>query len=155
MSKNYIITTLIIVATILLGWFFVTKNTPSEQSMNNNSVSNELPAPGNTNVEEIVIVSDTPSTDQLEKTKSVEIIYGTNGFSPREITIAPETEVTFINRSSGPMWVASNVHPIHTNYPKFDQLSTGNTYSFTFTEKGIYNYHNHLNPSEGGKIIVK
>ncbi|MFB6115769.1 MAG: hypothetical protein ABEK04_05815, partial [Candidatus Nanohalobium sp.] len=69
---------------------------------------------------------------------------------------------------SGSMWVASNQHPIHSQYSgtsrsqhcgssadAFDQCSTGNTYRFTFTKKGEWGYHNHVNPGHTGTVIVE
>ena len=74
--------------------------------------------------------------------------------------------VTFINKDSVPHWPASGEHPTHQDYPeeggcigsKFDAcsgLKTGETYSFTFNEKGTWNYHDHLNSGLGGVIIVE
>jgi plastocyanin len=102
----------------------------------------------------MIVVPDANDSVTTES-KVVEITYTSDGFSPRETTVSAGTKVTFYNRSGTPMWVASNVHPTHTDYSAFDQLSIGDTYTFTFTEPGIYNYHNHLAPRNNGKIIVK
>lgn len=56
------------------------------------------------------------------------------------------------------MWVASNPHPIHTNYPAFDEKApviNGSSWSFTFDKIGTWGYHNHRNPSSGGTIVVE
>ncbi|MBI1813240.1 cupredoxin domain-containing protein [Candidatus Peregrinibacteria bacterium] len=94
------------------------------------------------------------STKQL----SAAISYSASGFSPSTATVSAGTAVTFTNASSGPMWVASNPHPFHTDSPGFDagkSLQHGETYQFIFTKRGRWGYHNHLNPTQGGTIVVQ
>lgn len=98
---------------------------------------------------------------------SVEVDLTDQGFSPSTITIKSGQTVHFVNKqslqsspgaaglkSSGQMWVASNPHPTHTDYPGFDQLQSADTYDFTFIRTGTFGYHNHLNPAIGGTINV-
>ncbi len=90
--------------------------------------------------------------------QNTSIDYTDNGFSPKSITVKVGSTVTWTNSSSGPMWVASNPHPTHTDYPEFDEKSNaanGGTYSFTFTKVGSWGYHNHKDPSKGGTVIVQ
>ncbi len=80
------------------------------------------------------------------------------GFDPQTITINSGDTVRFTNQADATAWPASDPHPTHTDYPGFDakqSLSKGQTYSFTFTRIGTWGYHNHLNPSMKGTIIVK
>ena len=56
------------------------------------------------------------------------------------------------------LWVASNPHPIHTDYSDFDAkrgYAKGERYSFTFFKQGTWKYHNHLNSGESGVIVVE
>jgi plastocyanin len=95
--------------------------------------------------------------DQLVST-TVQVLITSSGFSPSTLTIKAGDTVTFINKDSNPHWPASDPHPTHTNYPGFDALrplKTGESYSFTFTKQGTWGYHDHLNPSLRGTIIVK
>ncbi|GIW66802.1 MAG: hypothetical protein KatS3mg095_0700 [Candidatus Parcubacteria bacterium] len=95
-----------------------------------------------------------------------------NGFEPKEVKINKGTKVTWINESSNPSWLASAVHPTHRVYPGsgiekcgtpeqekiFDAcrgLNKGETWSFVFNEVGEWYYHDHLNPSLRGEIVVK
>jgi len=51
----------------------------------------------------------------------------------------------------------SDPHPVHTDYPPLN-LGTffdGASLSLKFPTAGTYVYHNHLNPSERGTIVVK
>ncbi len=95
--------------------------------------------------------------------------YTDAGFSPASLTVKVGDTVTFVNHSSGKMWVASDPHPTHEGYSgtpasvhcpdtagtAFDQCSIGNTYTFTFQKVGTWGYHNHTNRNQGGTIIVQ
>lgn len=98
--------------------------------------------------------SPTPSAAATEYV----VTYGADGFSPRSLTVPAGATVQFKNESSRSIWVASNPHPSHTGYPGFDAkkgFASGQTYSFTFNNKGTWGYHDHLNSSEGGSIVVQ
>lgn len=113
-----------------------TINTNSNNSTEDNTSSTATPA--------------TPST--------VTVNYTSNGFSPDPVTIKVGDTVTFVNQNGGGMWVASGPHPVHTDYPEFDEkkaVSTGGSYEFTFTKVGSWSYHNHLSPSKRGTVIVE
>lgn len=84
--------------------------------------------------------------------------YTNDGFQPAKLTVPVGTMVEFINQSDEPMWVASNVHPEHEMLPTFDQfkeVSKGQSYMYTFDKKGIWPYHDHINASIEGEIIVE
>lgn len=83
------------------------------------------------------------------------VVYTNSGFSPQTITVGVGTTIVFTNQSDNQMWVASDPHPVHTNHPSFDQIGDENKYAFTFTEIGMYSYHNHLVPSSAGTIVVE
>ena len=110
--------------------------------------------------------------DYQSSAKTVTVIYGANGFSPSTITIKRGDTVTFVNQSSGSMWVGSAMHPDHKLYdgtdlkthcasravPSFDScknMSKGDSYSFTFNKIGAWGYHNHSAANHFGKIIVE
>ena len=86
------------------------------------------------------------------------VIYSDTGFSPKSLTVKLGTTITFKNESSKSMWVASNPHPIHTDYSDFDAkrgYKKGESYQFTFTEAKEYSYHDHLDSGTGGTIKVE
>jgi plastocyanin len=96
----------------------------------------------------------TASTQAETKT----VTYTDSGYSPASITIKVGDSVTFKNQSSSDVRTASNPHPIHTGLKGFDAgrgYAPGEDYTFTFTKVGTFGYHNHLNPSDGGTIIVQ
>ena len=84
--------------------------------------------------------------------------YTDDGFVPQTVQIELEQTVKFVNESSGNMWVATGVHPIHQLYPEFNQrigVGKGGAFSFKFTRKGNWKYHNHLNPLKTGTVEVR
>lgn len=130
MEKKYI-TILILLAVVGIGYYALAGNGSSGE------IAQETPLVENEEIEENTV------------------IYQQSGFTPETTTVDVGTTVTFINRSSKPMWVGSDPHPAHTDYPDFDQLRDGGEYSFTFNEAGSYPYHNHLFPSDTGTVIVE
>lgn len=93
---------------------------------------------------------------QLPKA-SATVRYSELGFLAATTTIKQYQTVDFINTSNHSFWPASNDHPGHTLYPEFDArtpITTGNKFTFTFNVPGVWNYHNHLKPSQHGVIIV-
>jgi len=82
------------------------------------------------------------------------VAYTASGFEPREIIINAGDTVTWTNQSGSAMRVASDDHPEHLAYPGFDQLSPGDSYSFTFDQPGTWGYHNHEDHNVTGLITV-
>lgn len=96
------------------------------------------------------------------------VTYTSNGFSPSQIIIQRCDTVTWENEGGSPMWVASDQHPVHSQYggtslnqhcpndgDVFDQCESGSSYSFTFTKTGEWSYHNHRLAGHGGTVTVQ
>ncbi len=81
------------------------------------------------------------------------------GFLPESITVKKGTVVRFVNETTGPMSIASDPHPAHTDYPGFDQFKSSFAgkaeYDFTFEKVGTWGYHNHLSPDMKGTVVVE
>jgi plastocyanin len=93
----------------------------------------------------------TPASSDLTVT------YTDKGFSPTSLKVIKGQTVTFVNNSSGKMWVAANPFPTSSEYPAFNEKSgieSGSSWSFTFDKTGTWFYHNHYNPPQGAKIVV-
>lgn len=85
------------------------------------------------------------------------VTYTDDGYSPEIIEIKLGDTVVFVNESSRDMWAASDPHPAHTNLPTFDQFGfgkPGEQYQYTFDQIGVWQYHDHINPSAIGTITV-
>lgn len=94
----------------------------------------------------------------MEKTEAVTITYKDGVFTPSTVTIKKDTTVKFVNGGNDQMWVASAPHPQHTNLPGFDQLKAvgrGESYEYTFIKVGSWKYHNHVNPTAFGTVVVE
>lgn len=96
--------------------------------------------------------------ESAEKKGEMIVRFTDNGFEPAIVTVKRGDMVKFINESSiTEMWVASNPHPQHTDYPGFDQqqgVKKDGQYTFGFQNAGIWSYHNHLSPEKTGRIVV-
>jgi plastocyanin len=102
--------------------------------------------------------SQTTTETDDEKAETTEVAYQTGGFSPAELRVKVGTKVTFRNDSQQQLWIATDPHPAHTEYPEFNSergIGPGQTYSFTFTRAGNWGYHNNLNSFHTGTIIVE
>lgn len=141
---------------VLGGLFFVFKpKTQQTQQQNQSTTSQSTQSENNTQV----------------TGESATIRVTSNGFEPNSLTIQKGTKVIFKNEDTKDRWPASAMHPTHTRYPGsgiekcdtpeekniFDAcrgIAPNGEYSFTFNSVGDWNYHDHLNPSEVGRITV-
>lgn len=116
------------------------------------------------------ITAENNATASLEGDMIEEIVvaYTDSGFEPRSVTIQEGQTVRFVNQSSRGMWIGSDSHPTHTLYPvtsesdclgsSFDtceSLQNGESWEFTFGEVGSWGYHNHVQASHRGTVIVQ
>ena len=110
--------------------------------------------------EETSVSTDAPTT--------VSVSYDGTQFSPSPVTVKKGGTVTWSAGGEKEMWVASAKPPSHAVYNDttlqqhcpdtagiaFDQCVSGTNYSFTFGKIGTWNYHDHINPSAFGAVIV-
>lgn len=79
------------------------------------------------------------------------------GFAPQTLAIKAGTKVLWMNKSGEAATVNSAGHPAHLVYPPLNLGEFGNESSvqLVFDKPGTYNYHDHLNPSRTGTIVVE
>jgi len=155
---------IIIIILIILGgawWYYSMQPAPA---------TNQTATPTETVTQtETASTTETSTTSTAPMTATVHLT--ASGFSPAQVTVANGGTVTFINDTTGGMWVASDEHPTPTDYDgtsrtthcaagytgptPFDQCGNGKTYSFTFTKVGSFTFHNHLRASETGSVTVQ
>jgi len=104
--------------------------------------------------------SATTSTNGvMEKTgEIIEVVFVDSGFVPDIVEINVGDTVRFVNNSSTNMWIASDEHPTHMLLPTLDQLEevgANGVYEYTFTKIGTWTYHNDVDTSLTGVVIVK
>ena len=99
----------------------------------------------------------TEVSNATDEANSVVIIYSESGFAPASVTVKAGQSVVFRNTSSRAVQVNSAPHPAHTLYPELNigVINVGETKSLTFTNTGTKKYHNHLNSSQKGTIVVE
>lgn len=110
-----------------------------------------------------VNVESTLAGGQAAPTKSVSekniVTLSKNGsFLPQSLEVKTGQPVSFINASDIDMWISSDPHPLDNALPGFNELmavKTGGKYSYVFTRTGTWKYHNEIDPTKGGEIIVK
>src|SRR3989337_840598 len=85
------------------------------------------------------------------------ITYTDSGFSPAQVSVKVGDTVTFKNDSKANIQVNSAPHPAHTQFPELNigSIATGESKTVTFTTAGTKKYHNHLNPSQTGPMVVE
>jgi plastocyanin len=168
MSNSGILWT--IVAIIVIGgglfWWMSSSNSGTTNTTTATTTVDQgasSPAPTTATTSESTAATTSPAATQA-------ITYDGKKFSPATLTIAKGTTVTWTS-SAGNMWIASDVHPTHTDYdgttrsahcaagysgPKpFDECAGGTTFSFTFDKAGTYTYHDHLSAGHTGTITVQ
>lgn len=164
--KTSSITTIIIALIIIVGavWYFSSQPAPSPLGTSPTST-----APTGTQAP-----TTTPTTtgSTASAPMSATVHYTASGFSPATVTIAEGGSVTFVaDPGAGSMWVASGVHPTHAVYDgtsrtehcaagytgpaPFDECAAGSTFTFTFDKVGSWQYHNHLDASNTGTVVVQ
>jgi plastocyanin len=70
-------------------------------------------------------------------------------FSPGTVTVAPGTTVTWVNHDDIPHLVAATDHGFRSK-----ALDTDDSYSFTFTSAGSFDYFCSLHPHMTGTVVV-
>jgi plastocyanin len=117
---------------------------------------------------------EVPVVEEQEKVAVKETVVKITkaGFVPNQVTIKAGEAIRFQNESGAASWPASAMHPTHTVYPGSDikkcdtpeepnifdacrGLADGETWSFVFTQKGSWKYHDHVVSGRFGSITVE
>lgn len=130
--------------------FALTRNSDSKADQTANDTTTSTPASATPD-------SNTTTATQDEQSGGKEITYTDNGFSPNKITVKAGTKVTIKNDSGMALQFDSDPHPAHTDNTELnvDTVQQGGSQTFTVVRKGTFGYHNHLNPSDEGTIVVE
>lgn len=111
----------------------------------------------NTNSKDTTNQNPTPTKADSVKIESANVEVTSSGFAPQSLTVKTGTTVVWTNKSGGPVTVNSDSHPTHLKWPflnlgKFDDSAS---VSVVFEKVGTYTYHNHLDASQVGTVIVE
>jgi len=96
----------------------------------------------------LLLASSSPGRAQQETGFRVEI--KAHGYHAPELTVSPGTTVTWINHDDDPHTVTST-----DNVFRSAGIDTDETYSYTFTKAGTYEYYCTLHPLMTGKVVVR
>jgi plastocyanin len=98
-----------------------------------------------------------PSSTTTSDVSAAVVTYSDSGFSPATVNAKVGQKVVFKNMSSNAVQVNSDPHPVHSLYPELNigMVAAGSEGSTTFAKAGTYTYHNHLNASQVGTIVVQ
>jgi plastocyanin len=82
---------------------------------------------------------------------SVTITITSNGVSPKNVTVAPGAQVTFLNSDARSHEIMSDPHPAHSDCPQINQVGTigpGNSrQTGNLTTARTCSFHDHNQPS--------
>lgn len=134
----------LVILLVVGGGYFFLKNQSSDK----------------TNKESIVESTQTsPAVAEEEKSMTEEntVIVSPAGFMPKAVTVKVGTRVVWTNKSGEMTNVSSAMHPTHLVYPPLNlgDFEDGKSVSLVFAKPGTYKYHNHLNPSRFGTVVVE
>lgn len=89
------------------------------------------------------------------------ITFTDSGVSPATVTVKAGDSITWTNNGSKKVSVASDNHPTHTlnqeltNGQFVTELAPRASVTVTLTKVGTWGYHNHLDLSVKGKVVVQ
>lgn len=166
MKKGQVVVFIIVLVLIAgIAIYFLANNA------NIQAVSNSVDDTSNQDIKNLGLVNLESESANSDGNKVYIIEMNEAGFSPKILEIKKGSQVKFINTGQIGQWPASAMHPTHTIYPGSDtkkcgtdketeifdacrNISPGESWSFTFNEKGEWGYHDHSNSVLFGKIIV-
>ena len=85
------------------------------------------------------------------------IYYGTNGFSPANLTIQVSKSVHIVNNSNSAMLIVpvDKVNKPYVNFMQSKSVGKGGSFDYTFTAVGSYAYYNDNMDKHTGVITVR
>lgn len=85
-----------------------------------------------------------------QQTAATKITIDNFSFTPGDVTVSTGTTITWVNHDDVPHTVVSNDKKF-----KSKALDTDDTFSFTFTQAGTYEYYCSVHPKMTAKVTVK
>jgi plastocyanin len=100
--------------------------------------------------------SDAPQVKGAESGGQT-VVYTGESFVPQTVHISAGEQVVFVNNSPDALKIASDPFPYDNDLPELNahqDTPMGRSYSYAYPRAGTFGYHNELNPSAGGSVIV-
>lgn len=143
--KKGILAIIVILALVAGGVVVLTRKSNDKKTSSSTDTSSSTP-------------TSTDNTVQSSTaTAAATITYGDSGFGPATVTVKAGETVEIKNTSSHGVQVESDPHPNHTDNPEFNvgSIVAGGSATITVKKVGTWGYHNHLNSSETGNIVIQ
>ena len=88
--------------------------------------------------------------------KTATIVYTNDGFDPTSLTVSKGTTIKVVNNSSRDLQYSSGQHPTHHEDPEINMsvLHAGESGTFVVETVGTHTFHDHLDASQEGTLIV-
>ncbi len=137
--KNIVISLLVLAVAGGASYYIIFRNLPSEEEythMENNEYTNKN--------------MTTATTTNTPVSENVTVTIKNFSFNPKVLNIKTGTKVTWINNDSAPHTVTSDSGSL-LNSPT---LSSGSSFSFTFSSPTTVNYHCAIHPMMKASVIV-
>ena len=143
----------IVVLVIIGGGVFYATASKKDNSSSEGQSTSAQPAKSSTSQTQKQPTTPAPDTSSAAGT----ISYDGSSFSPSSLTVKVGATIKITNQSSSSLAFNSNPHPVHTDEPELNvgAIDAGQSKTFTVTKQGSWGYHNHLNPSQSGTIVVQ
>jgi len=131
----------VLVVALIAGYLLLGNQASRNQLINNLNTAKE----------------QTSALTQAQKAPTTEVKVTSSGFQPQTLTIKTGTRVIWTNNSGVSAAINSDVHPTHLLFPLLNigQFDSGSSVTVTFVKSGKYTYHNELNPTQRGTVIVQ
>ena|SRR3989344_9294196 len=146
MRTGTVITGIIATVLVIAGFIIISKkdNAPDQNTATSPPAASEQS-------------TDASNTADQPPAAAAVITYNGSLFSPSQVTVNKGDTITVKNESSTIVDFESDVHPIHTDNPELNvgEIALGQSKSFTVNTVGSWGYHNHLNETQTGTIIVR
>ena len=97
------------------------------------------------------------TTNTTTKEPAATITYTDEGFSPTKLSVKSGDVVRVINNSPHALQFSSDPHPIHTKDKDLNQrtLLPGQSQTFDVTQKGTFGFHDHIDATKTGTIVIE
>lgn len=149
MSRNLVISGVVIAVVIVGGWFLMRPKTVSYPPIQTQTQVQKPPASTQS--------ATTATAGAVMNEEKNLVTIGNDGYLPKSITIKVGETVTWVNTDTANHTVTSALHPTHTIYPALNLgvIKSGTKKALSFPKAGVYKYHDHLNPSLVGSVTVQ
>jgi plastocyanin len=150
MNKSIIIGIIAVLVLGVGGYLVFHKSAPTQPTNSNASNSSN-------STDTSSQAQDESSSTAPAGTVAATITYGKDGFSPATTTVKSGDTVMIKNESSESVQFDSDPHPDHTDDVELNVgvIAPGESATFKVTKTGSHGYHNHLNSTRRGTLVVQ